>query len=56
MRHWIGSVRALWAEPKRVPALRIFLLTVFYLAVFAGLAALYGPGHFHNPGFVYQDF
>jgi hypothetical protein len=56
MRRWIASVRELWAEPKSATALRIFLLTVFYLTVFAGLAALYGPGHFRNPGFVYQDF
>ena len=49
MRRWIASVRELCTEPKRAPALRIFLLTVFYLAV-------YGPGHFRNPGFVYQDF
>jgi hypothetical protein len=56
MTRWIASIKTLWTEPKRAPALRIFLLTVFYLAVFATLAALYGPGHFHNPGFVYQDF
>jgi len=56
MRHWIASARALWTEPEKAPALRILLLTIFYLAVFASLAALYGPGHFRNPGFVYQDF
>ena len=56
MTRWIAAIQTLWTEPKRPPVLRISLLTVFYLAVFATLAALYGPGHFHNPGFVYQGF
>jgi hypothetical protein len=56
MIRWIASIKTLWTEPERAPALWIFPLTVFDLAVFATLAALYGPGHFHNPGFVYQDF
>ena len=56
IRRSIASITALWTEPGRAPAVRIVLLTAFYLGVFAGLVALYGGGHFRPPRFVYQDF
>jgi len=49
--------------PKRVltwleqhPLLRVILLTLYYLAVIAGLITLYGRGDFSTPPFVYQEF
>ena len=35
---------------------RIIWLTVYYLAIIAGLVALYGKGDFSTPDFVYQGF
>ncbi len=35
---------------------RIFLITVYYLAIIAGLVVLYGKGDFSTPDFVYQGF
>jgi hypothetical protein len=43
---WIGEHPALW----RV------LLILYYLAVLAGLIAIYGRGDFSTPPFVYQGF
>jgi len=56
IRRSIASITVLWTEPERAPALRIVLLTAFYLAVFVGLVVLYGRGDFRAPRFVYQDF
>ncbi len=36
--------------------LRQIGLTVYYLAVIAGLIALYGRGDFSTPAFIYQQF
>ena len=38
------------------PRTRTVLLTLYYLAIIAGLIALYGRGDFSTPGFVYQGF
>ena len=38
------------------PSARIIALTIYYLAIIAGLIALYGRGDFSTPGFVYQGF
>ena len=38
------------------PRTRTIALTFYYLAIIAGLIALYGRGDFATPGFVYQDF
>ena len=35
---------------------RVITLTVYYLAIIAGLIALYGRGDFSTPSFVYQGF
>ena len=35
---------------------RVIALTFYYLAIIAGLIALYGRGDFSTPGFVYQGF
>ena len=38
------------------PRTRVIALTLYYLAIIAGLIALYGRGDFSTPGFVYQGF
>ncbi len=38
------------------PRLRVVLLTAYYLAIIAGLVAIYGRGDFSTPPFVYQEF
>jgi hypothetical protein len=38
------------------PALRRALLILYYLAIIAGLIAIYGRGNFSTPPFVYQGF
>lgn len=38
------------------PRMRVVALTVYYLAIIAGLVALYGRGDFSTPPFVYQEF
>lgn len=38
------------------PRMRIVVLTAYYLAIIAGLVALYGRGDFSTPPFVYQEF
>jgi hypothetical protein len=46
MTRWIETHAWLW----RV------LLVVYYLAVIAGLIAIYGRGDFSTPPFIYQAF
>ncbi len=50
------GVKALehWMEAH--PRARVILVTVYYLAIVAGLVALYGRGDFSTPPFVYQEF
>jgi hypothetical protein len=43
-----------WIEAH--PALGRALLILYYLAVIAGLIAMYGRGDFSTPPFVYQGF
>ena len=43
-----------WLEAH--PRARIILVTLYYLAIIAGLVALYGRGDFSTPPFVYQGF
>jgi hypothetical protein len=38
------------------PRLRFTALTLYYLAIIAGLIVLYGRGDFSTPSFVYQGF
>ena len=38
------------------PRTRVALLTLYYLAIIAGLLVLYGQGDFSTPSFVYQGF
>jgi hypothetical protein len=38
------------------PVLRFVLFLLYYLAIVAGLVAMYGRGDFSTPPFVYQGF
>jgi hypothetical protein len=38
------------------PWVRFAALTLYYLAILAGLIALYGAGDFSTPPFIYQNF
>jgi cytochrome bd-type quinol oxidase subunit 2 len=49
-------VKALAAWFSAHPRMRVVALTVYYLAIIAGLVALYGRGEFSTPPFVYQEF
>ncbi len=49
----VKTVQA-WLEAH--PRTRTALLALYYLAVIAGLLAIYGRGDFSTPPFVYQEF
>ena len=54
-----GVVARLFSIPGSLvarPALRLLVLTLYYLAIFAGLVCLYGKGDFSTPSFIYQNF
>ena len=38
------------------PPMRTAAVTVYYVAIIAGLIWLYGKGDFSAPGFIYQNF
>jgi hypothetical protein len=38
------------------PQVRVAALTLYYVAVLAGLILIYGRGDFSTPSFVYQGF
>lgn len=43
-----------WLEAH--PRTRTAFLVLYYLAIIAGLVAIYGRGDFSTPPFVYQEF
>jgi hypothetical protein len=47
-----GIVARLFASP----GLRLLVVTLYYLAIIAGLVWLYGKGDFSTPSFIYQNF
>ena len=47
-----GIVARLYANA----GLRTLVLTLYYLAIIAGLIWLYGKGDFSTPSFIYQNF
>ena len=49
---WIQSLKTIPLNP----GVRYILLTLYYLAIVAGLIILYGKGDFSTPPFVYQGF
>jgi hypothetical protein len=49
---WYSALLALWGNPW----VRGVGLTLYYVAILAGLLILYGKRHFQTPPFVYQGF
>lgn len=49
-------MKALEAWLEAHPRARAAVLVTYYLAIVAGLIALYGRGDFSTPPFVYQEF
>ena len=49
----VKTVQA-WLEAH--PRTRTALLALYYLAIIAGLVAIYGRGDFSTPPFIYQEF
>ena len=47
-----APLAACWANPW----LRAAALTLYYLAILAGLVLLYGRQHFTTPPFIYDQF
>jgi hypothetical protein len=52
LARWYSALLALWGNPW----VRGVGLTLYYLAILAGLLILYGKRHFQTPPFVYQGF
>jgi len=50
--HWIQSLKNITLNPW----VRYILITLYYLAIVAGLILMYGKGDFSTPPFVYQGF
>jgi hypothetical protein len=48
--------RVLFTHGKEHQELRRAWLILYYLAIIAGLIAIYGRGNFSTPPFVYQGF
>ena len=51
-RRWTSTFTAFFTDPW----VRGFLLTLYYLAILAGLFLMYGKGDFSAPKFIYQGF
>jgi hypothetical protein len=47
---------AFFTEVYRDPRGRVLLLTLYYLAIIAGLVLMYGRGEFVPHDFIYQGF
>ncbi len=52
MKRWTLFITGLWNNRW----VRGAALTLFYLAIIAGLIVMYGKGDFSTPDFVYQGF
>ncbi len=50
------GVSVLFREWFARPWVRFVALTIYYLGILVGLAALYGAGDFSTPSFIYQNF
>ena len=56
MRAILTQLAAGLARFSADPRVRFAGLTLYYLAILAGLVLLYGRGDFSTPAFVYQGF
>ncbi len=53
---WIRRSTNFFTQLYAKPGIRVALLTVYYLAIIAGLILMYGKGDFSTPKFIYQGF
>ncbi len=53
---WIKRLMNFFTDLYAKPGARVVLLTLYYLAIIAGLILMYGKGNFTTPKFVYQGF
>ncbi len=53
---WIKRLTRSFTTVFTDPRTRVVLLTLYYLAIIAGLIVMYGRGNFTTPKFVYQGF
>ncbi len=53
---WIKRLTHFFTGAYTNPTVRVVLLTLYYLAIIAGLILMYGKGNFTTPKFVYQGF
>jgi hypothetical protein len=51
-RRWMPCIATLFASRP----IQVAVLAGYYLAILAGLAALYGQADFSAPDFIYQGF
>jgi D-Ala-teichoic acid biosynthesis protein len=52
----VYKFRVLLSEWVARPRVRFAALTIYYLAILAGLIVLYGKEGFTTPPFIYQNF
>ncbi len=53
---WIKRLMRFFTGVYNNPTGRVVLLTLYYLAIIAGLIIMYGRGNFSTPKFIYQGF
>ncbi len=53
---WTKRLMNFFTDLYARPTVRVVLLTLYYLAIIAGLILMYGKGNFTTPKFVYQGF
>ncbi len=53
---WIKRSMRFFMGVYNNPTGRVVFLTLYYLAIIAGLIIMYGRGNFSTPKFIYQGF
>ncbi len=53
---WIKRLTNFFTTLYANPTWRVVFLTLYYLAIIAGLIIMYGRGNFTTPKFIYQGF
>jgi len=53
---WIKRLTTFFTDAYNNPSTKTILLVLYYLAIIAGLIAMYGKGDFSTAKFVYQGF
>ena len=53
---WIKRLTTFFTAAFTNLTIKTILLTLYYLAIIAGLIIMYGKGDFSTPKFIYQGF